>query len=315
MCDLADNGSWIITKGVDSLESCLSYLLRRWCPQNLSHHYNYQNHQRRPAILSEKRFSIFNSDIRHFKQWLLNNSCFDVFMESTGKYWISVFNLLENQINVTGKSLWKATRMIPKILNKSAIFSVSALSAAVSFSARKFTFCRNILVTNLNWPATCEAKKRFQNAFTVCNVARDTVVIDIFNKSASSITDYLITSNEFDPETCLSFLRKSLKKKADAVIESIDGYQMTSSQKERMLTVRSHLDFIQQSIASLNNRLDELITPYENAVSLLCTIPEVDKSSTITIISEFDTAMKQFNFFQTFMPLGWTNAGQQWICW
>ena len=49
----------------------------------------------------KKRFSTFNSDIRHFKQWLLDNSCFDVCMESTGKYWIPVFNLLEDKINVT----------------------------------------------------------------------------------------------------------------------------------------------------------------------------------------------------------------------
>ena len=29
----------------------------------------------------KKRFSTFNSDIRRFKQWLLDNSCFDVCME------------------------------------------------------------------------------------------------------------------------------------------------------------------------------------------------------------------------------------------
>ena len=36
-----------------------------------------------------------------FKQWLLDNDCRDVCMESTGKYWIPVFNLLEDEINVT----------------------------------------------------------------------------------------------------------------------------------------------------------------------------------------------------------------------
>lgn len=117
----------------------------------------------------------------------------------------------------------------------------------------------------------------------------------MFGKSASSITDYLITSDEFDPETCKSFLQKSLKKKADAVIESIEGYQMTSSQKERMLMVRSHLEFVQQSIDSLGSKLDELTAPYENAVSLLCTIPGVDRASAITIISEIGTDMTQFN--------------------
>lgn len=79
------------------------------------------------------------------------------------------------------------------------------------------------------------------------------------------------------------------------MIESIEGYQMTSSQKERILIVRSYLDFIQQSIVSLDSKLDELIASYENAVSLLCTIPGVDRSSVITIVSEIGTYMTQFN--------------------
>ena len=111
----------------------------------------------------------------------------------------------------------------------------------------------------------------------------------MFGKSASAITDYLIASDEFDPDTCKSFLQKSLKKKADAVVESIEGYQMPPSQKKRMLMVRSHLDFVQQSIDSLDSKLDELVAPYENAVSLLCTIPGVDRASAITIISEIGT--------------------------
>ena len=35
---------------------------------------------------TKKRFSTFNNDILRFKQWLIDNDCFDVCMESTGKY-------------------------------------------------------------------------------------------------------------------------------------------------------------------------------------------------------------------------------------
>ncbi len=48
----------------------------------------------------KKRFSTFNNSILEFKQWLLDNHCHDVCMESTGKYWVPVFNLLEDKINV-----------------------------------------------------------------------------------------------------------------------------------------------------------------------------------------------------------------------
>lgn len=249
----------------------------------------------------KKRFSTFNSDIRRFKQWLLDNSCLDVCMESTGKYWIPVFNLLEDQINVTiANPKWvKAVKGNKDDAKDSKWIGDLFRLGLVPGS---FIPCKEIRIlreyTRYRFKLTCckrSEKNRFQNALTVCNVALDAVVTDMFGKSASSITDYLITSDEFDPETCKSFLQKSLKKKADAVIESIEGYQMTPSQKERMLMVRSHLDFVQQSIDSLDSKLDELIAPYENAVSLLCTIPGVDRSSAITIISEIGTDMTQFN--------------------
>lgn len=249
----------------------------------------------------KKRFSTFNSDIRHFKQWLLDNSCFDVCMESTGKYWVPVFNLLEDRINVTiANPKWVKAVKGNKDDTKDSkwigdLFRLGLVPGS-------FIPCKEIRIlreyTRYRFKLTCckrSEKNRFQNAFTVCNVALDAVVTDMFGKSASSITDYLITSDEFDPEKCKSFLQKSLKKKADAVIESIEGYQMTSSQKERMLMVRSHLDFVQQTIDSLDSKLNELVAPYENAISLLCTIPGVDRSSAITIISEIGTDMTQFN--------------------
>ena len=42
-------------------------------------------------------------------------------------------------------------------------------------------------------------KSRYQNVFTVCNVALDAVVSDMFGKSASFITDYITSSDTFDP--------------------------------------------------------------------------------------------------------------------
>gem|GEM_PF-1490728 len=35
----------------------------------------------------KKRFSTFNNSILQFKQWLIENGCHHICMESTGKYW------------------------------------------------------------------------------------------------------------------------------------------------------------------------------------------------------------------------------------
>jgi len=45
---------------------------------------------------------LSGGDIGAFKDWLLLNKCLDVCMESTGKYWIPMFNILEKHgIRVT----------------------------------------------------------------------------------------------------------------------------------------------------------------------------------------------------------------------
>ena len=66
-------------------------------------------------------------------------------------------------------------------------------------------------------------KNRFQNSFTVCNAVLDSVVSNMFGKSAAAITDYLISEDTFDSDHYVSLLQRSLKKKANSVLESIEG--------------------------------------------------------------------------------------------
>lgn len=249
---------------------------------------------------SKKRFSTFNNSILQFKQWLIDNNCFDVCMESTGKYWVPVYNLLEDSIRVTianpkwvkivkgNKDDTKDSKWIGDLF-RLGLVPGSYIPKKPIRILREYTRYRSKLVS-----CKSSEKNRFQNAFTVCNVALDAVVSDMFGKSASSITDYLISSDSFDPIYCSSMLQKSLKKKANTVIESIEGFQMTKEQKERMVMVRSHLDFIQNSIKELDEKLTQMMAPYESAIILLCTIPGVDRTSAVTIISEIGTDMSQF---------------------
>lgn len=252
-------------------------------------------------LYSKKRFSIFNNSILQFKQWLIDNNCFDVCMESTGKYWVPVHNLLEDAIHLTianpkwvkaikgNKDDTKDSKWIGDLF-RLGLVPGSYIPEKPIRILREYTRYRSKLVS-----CKSSEKNRFQNAFTVCNVALDAVVSDMFGKSATSITDYLISSDSFNPQYCTSLLQTSLKKKASAVIESIEGYQMTQEQKERMIMVRSHLEYITQSISELDAKLNKIVEPYENYIKLLCTIPGVNRQSAITIISEIGTDMAQFS--------------------
>ena len=48
----------------------------------------------------QKSFSTINSDIQKFHNWLIENNCYHVCMESTGKYWIPFFYYLEKDLGV-----------------------------------------------------------------------------------------------------------------------------------------------------------------------------------------------------------------------
>ena len=248
----------------------------------------------------KRRFSTFNNQILEFKKWLLENNCRDVCMESTGKYWIPVYNLLEDSINVTvanpkwvktikgNKDDVKDSKWIGDLF-RLGLVPGSFIPPKEIRILREFTRYRAKLVG-------CKSgeKNRYQNVFTVCNVALDAVVSDMFGVSASAVTDYIVNSDTFDPEYCVSFLKRSLKKKAPEVIESIEGFQMTAAQKDRARLVKEHYDFLLRHIQRLDDAVDKLAEPFESAITLLCTIPGFDRRSAIAVISEIGIDMTQF---------------------
>ena len=250
----------------------------------------------------KKRFSTYNSELHRFADWLHANNCFDVCMESTGKYWVPVFNILEERkIRVTianpkwvkavkgNKDDTKDSKWIGDLF-RLGLVPGSFIPPKEIRILREFTRYRYKLVSMKS-----SEKNRFQNALTVCNVALDSVVSDMFGKSATAITDYLISEDTFDPEYCVSLLKRSLKKKAASVLESIEGYCMAPEQKIRMKIVRSHLNYIEELISETDSAINTMVEKYEDVISLLRTIPGVDRNSAITIISEIGTDVSQFD--------------------
>ena len=45
-------------------------------------------------------FSTYTKGLKQLLKWLLNHNCKDVCMESTGKYWIPVYNVLEKDCSI-----------------------------------------------------------------------------------------------------------------------------------------------------------------------------------------------------------------------
>lgn len=249
----------------------------------------------------KKRFSTFNSDLNRLADWLHGNDCLDVCMESTGKYWIPVFNILEKRgirVIIANPKWVKAVKGNKDDTKDSKwigdLFRIGLVKNSFIPNKdvrvlRELTRYRYKLVSMKS-----SEKNRFQNAFTVCNVALDSVVSDMFGKSVTAITDYLTSDENFDAQHCVSMLRNSLKKKANNIIEAIEGYEITAEQKIRIGIIRDHLHYIDVLIGRVDACIGIMVQKYENYISLLCTIPGIDRNSAITIISEIGTDMNQF---------------------
>ena len=223
----------------------------------------------------QKRFSTFYNGLVAFKKWLLEYDCKDVCMESTGKYWVSIWNVLEDSCHVVianpkwvsavkgNKDDKKDSKWIGDLFRMDLVPSSYIPSKDIRI-LREFTRYRSKLVSMRS-----SEKNRFQNAFTVCNLTLDAVVPDMFGKSATDIENYLLDTDAVDPEHCVSLLRCSLKKKASDVVEAVSGFNMTPEQKERVRIVQEHFADIDHRIAQLDEIIGDLVAEYEGQISLL----------------------------------------------
>lgn len=248
-----------------------------------------------------KRFSTFNNDLIRFKDWLLENDFVNVCMESTGKYYVPVYNALECYISnvVVANPKWVKAIKGEKDDNKDAkwiadLFKMGLVRSSYIPSKdfrilREFTRYRYKLTNTKS-----SEKNRFTNALTVGNCKLDMVFSDIFGKSSQSIIDIILNNDNFSDKDIISCISKKCKSSPEDILSSVDGIQFTNEQKLRINIVKDHIDYLSNQINKLNDIIDILVKPYEPYIDLLCTIPGIDRNSAIGVLSEISNDMSQF---------------------
>ena len=249
-----------------------------------------------------KRFSTFNNSLIDFRNWLLENDCQNVCMESTGKYYVPVYNALEGYISnvVVANPKWVKCIKGEKDDNKDAKWIADLFKLGIvrhSFIPTKdIRVLRELTrylykLTNMR---TSE-KNRFTNALTVGNCKLDMVLSDIFGKSSSAIINTILSQNEFEDKDILDNVDGRCKSSHEDILNAVNGISFVDAQKQRMMVIQEHIDYLDKSIKKIKEIIDILIKPYEGYINFLCTIPGVDRKSAITIISEIGTDMSQFS--------------------
>ena len=248
-----------------------------------------------------KRFSTFNNSLIQFRNWLIENDCDNVCMESTGKYYIPVYNALEGFISnvVVANPKWVACIKGEKDDNKDAKWIADLFKLGIVRSSfipsKDFRILRELL--RYKYKLTCmksSEKNRFTNALTVGNCKLDMVFSDIFGKSSKSIIDIILNNDSFSDEDIINCVSKKCKSSYEDIISSVSGIDFSFEQKLRIKIIEDHIDYLNNQIDKLNEIIDTLIAPYESYISLICTIPGIDRNSAISILSEISIDMSQF---------------------
>ena len=249
-----------------------------------------------------KRFSTYNNSLIEFRNWLIENDCQNVCMESTGKYYIPVYNALEGYISnvVVANPKWVKCIKGEKDDNKDAKWIADLFKLGIVRSSfipvKDFRVLREL--TRYLYKLTCmrtSEKNRFTNALTVGNCKLDMVFSDIFGKSSQSIIDIIMNNDNFSDTDIINCLHKHCKSSHEDILSSINGIDFSLEQKLRINIIKEHINYLDKSIDTLRNIIDALIVPYEEYITLLCTIPGVDRNSAIIILSEIGTDMTQFS--------------------
>ena len=221
-------------------------------------------------------------------------------MESTGKYWIPIFNILEKtcQIMLANPKYVKAIsgKKTIKMIHVEFLTYVNMIQFREAIFRQKKFECFEIYAdTKISLSAIAPAKKKcVQNSLTVSNIALATVVSDTFGKTASKIIDYILSYERFDVEHCKTLISRRMKASPNEMIKSILGYNLSLAQASKIKIAKEHLDSVDKYLDHLHKSVTELAKPYESQIKILLSMTSIKEKSAIKIIAETGVDMSVF---------------------
>jgi transposase len=255
-----------------------------------------------------KTFTSYNSDLEKLHEWLLENNCKNVCMESTGKYWYPVYNVLEDDIEIC-LAHPKYTRAIKGKKNDKKDSKWIADLHRLDLVKNSFIPQRDIRelrdIARYRNKLTCmrtSEKNRIQNCMTMSNIALANIVSDPFGVTAQNIVSYLMshTMETFDEEECRKLIRGKAKANADKIIDSVKGYEIASDQLFKLTLARGHNNLIEELIEKTEEEIQSRVLPYMEHVNNIAAMPGMSPLSASLVIAEIGVDMTIFESANSF---------------
>jgi len=238
----------------------------------------------------QDRFDTSLKELLRFKDWLKENGCHKVALESTGNYWLPIYHVLEGSVNfilanayqikhVPGRktdtldSEWIAEICLKNLISPSRIFCRDHREL------RSLTRTRESLMK-----VRTKIKNRVTHELEAACIKLFSVLSDVFGKSGRHIVDGLL--NGMDLEEILETI-PSRKIKANK--EEIRGTIQANLSSLQIFLVRSHLDMIDaitKQVAEIDAMISDHISSRNEDMRIALSMPGMGFVSASTILAE-----------------------------
>lgn len=245
-----------------------------------------------------RTFGTMTEDLLALSDWLTSNGVTHVAMESTGVYWKSVYNVLEEAFHL----LLVSARHIKAVpgrktdvrdcewiadLLRHGLLRASFVPDRGQRELRELTRYRTSLVRE----RTAEVN-RLQKTLEGANIKLASVATDILGKSGREILAALV-SGATDSAAMADLARGSLRSKIPDLERALIGC-FGAHQRFMVAQHLAHIDFLNESIARLSLEIAERLRPLEDVITRLDTIPGVGRHVAEALVAEIGIDMARF---------------------
>ena len=250
--------------------------------------------------LQETRtFSTTTRELLTLVDWLESYGVTLVGMESTGCYWKPVYYVLEERFecwllnaqhlrNVPGRKTDVADSAWICQLVEHGLVRASFVPPRPIRELRDLTRYRKAQIEERS-----REVQRLDKVLQDAGIKLSSVASKTLGLSVRLMLEALVAGTH-DPEVLAELARGRLRCKLPALKEALSGRFRGEHHGLLVAQILAHIDYLDETIATLSERIEQLIAPFSRQRDLLETIPGVGRTAAQVLIAELGVDMSVF---------------------
>ncbi len=239
------------------------------------------------------KFGTFPEDLWALRVWLVEMGVTDALMESTGVYWMPVYEALEGSVevvvgnaqhimNVPGRKTDDSdAEWLVKLL-RFGLVKPSFVPPREFRQLRQMTRYRRAVVQ-----ARASEQNRIEKHLQTAGIKLSSVASKVFTVSGADMMRQIAAGNT-DPKQLAALARTHLRKKIPALEKVFSGSITLHTQQLLALQLRQ-MDRLDATVAEMDLKIEQKTGIYRELIDRLDAIPGIDRRSAIDILAEIGT--------------------------